>query len=259
MDAFHWNDLKIPLSFEWRLKWDNGRCGFPVCIFKARVWRDASLQACLLTVVLGRHGERGQPPGHSSQLDHISSEWPPYFCATEQLKKTDCKLSPKIKLTEKPKTTGLQRSSLLGLTQRTSKRKILSIQSSFLWLFSKDSLFACAAYIQKWGLLLVSKVFKLLPQNLLEHSNISYKNKSLSTITIKLKYNNEITVRTEKQLENVFWGQRGEVGARKLRHNSLFVGNDPLSKPHPPGILVTESPSLFLSPFSSYSMDLLSL
>lgn len=153
MDAFRWNDLKIPLSFEWRLKWDNGRCGFPVCIFKARVWRDASLQACLLTVVLGRHGRRGQPPVHSSQLDHISSEQPPYFCATKKLKKTDCKLSPKIKLTEKPEATGLQRSSLLGLTQLG----VLNARQSLrYWAFNQ----VFSEYSQKTLCLLVLPIFR---------------------------------------------------------------------------------------------------
>ena len=73
---------------------------------------------------------------------------------------------------------------------------------------------------------MVSKVFKVLPQNLLENSNISYKNKSLSTITIKLKHNNEITIRTKKQLENVFLGHGGEIEGRRSQHDYLFVGNN---------------------------------
>ena len=30
--------MKTPLSLEQKLKWDNGQCGFPVCIFTVCIW-----------------------------------------------------------------------------------------------------------------------------------------------------------------------------------------------------------------------------
>lgn len=108
MGACHWNDLKMILSFEWKLKWDNGWCGFPVCIFKVHIWRDASSLPCHWRAMLDSNSWRVRlPMPQPPWLTEVSLERRSYLCTPKWLRKViwgywrDCTPSVQAKLTEK--------------------------------------------------------------------------------------------------------------------------------------------------------------